>query len=96
MSGEQVGVSGADGDIALAAGGAGGAENEVVQELDAEDEASFRKTVRDGQVFFARRRIAVGVVMRDDDRAGAEPESGSGGGHRSRPRSGTCALRPYR
>ena len=43
---EQVGAFGVDGDVALAAGGAGGAEYEVVEKRDVVESANFNEPPR--------------------------------------------------
>ena len=45
-SGEKVGAFGVDGDIALAAGGAGGAEDEVVEKRDVVEASDFDEPPR--------------------------------------------------
>ena len=72
MSGEKVWVPRADGDVALAVRRAERAEDDVVMKPDAENLAGLAQHSRDFDVLRAGRRIAVGVVVRDDDGACAD------------------------
>ena len=47
------------------------AEDDVVQQFDAEDLAGFRQPLRDAAIFGAGGRVAAGMVVGDDDGGGA-------------------------
>ena len=67
-------MHGADRDVAVAAGGADGAEDEMVEQRHRHHARSLHEPLSEQEVLLARRRIARGVVVRDHDRVRAPPE----------------------